>query len=116
MTLIECSYKLGHCKNQIKFWVTKIERSFYWYPLCEDHLNLIVDNEELELEQLQREKARIYNQIIDWEDLEYQPKIHTYDQPRGEIEITKALKEYRIRKMTKYIENRIRITENRIII
>ena len=105
MTEIECCYNLGTCKNKVEYWVRKKKR-LYWYPLCKDHFNLIIDTNEIELEQLQKEKARMHNQIINWEELGYHSKIHVYDKAYGDIEITMAIKEYRKKKLQKYIDKR----------
>ena len=108
MTGLECNYELGSCKNKVEFWVTKKNDDVmgWWYGLCKDHLNLIIDSNEIELEQLQKEKARMYNQIINWGELGYHSKIHVYDKAYGDIEITMAIKEYRKKKLQKYIDKR----------
>ena len=115
MTGIECCYDFGtcFCKNKVEFWVTKkCDTMEWWYGFCKDHFNLIIDTNEIELEQLQREKARMHNQIINWEELGYHSKIHVYDKPSyGDIKITMTIKKYRKKKLQKYINKRKRDKE-----
>jgi len=107
MTEIECCYDLGTCKNKVEYWVTKKNDDVrWWYGFCKDHFNLIIDTNDIELEQLIREKARMHNQIINWEELGYHSKIHVYDKAYGNIKITMAIKEYRKKKLQKYLDKR----------
>jgi len=109
MTGPECSYDFGTetCKNKVEFWVTKKNDDVrWWYALCKEHLNIIIDTNELELEQLQKEKARMHNQIINWNELGYHTNIHDIDKSYGDIKITMTIKEYRKKKLQKYLDKR----------
>ena len=111
MPEIECCYDFGtcFCKNKVEFWVTrKYDAMEWWFGFCKEHLDLIIDtNEIVGLEQLQKASPRMYKRAINWEELGYHPKIHTFDKKSyGDIKITIALKEYRKRKLQKYINKR----------
>lgn len=120
--IAECCYEIGTCKNEVIAWITKKnDTTKFWYPLCKDHLHFIIitktieiDLEQLQLERIRQLELRIYDKkktvnwkmFLDWEELAYHSKIHTYDTPYGDINITIALKEHRKRKLQQYIKKK----------
>ena len=108
------------CNNNVEFWLKKVakeDEAFpnWWYPFCKLHLDKILRENKVVFSELifHDQKIRKYKQrkhvnwkmFLDWEELEYHPKIKTYDKAFGDIKITMALTEHRKNKLKKYIKN-----------
>jgi len=124
LTEITCCYDL-ECEKRPVYWVKKKDSFIqsYWYPLCQEHLEIIIENSEIEIIALKTERVRKFEykifcsklshnsefenwkMFIDWEEIASELDM---DKPIT-FEVYRALQKYyhnNYLKIKKRIENK----------